>query len=37
MNLLCKLFVHKWKCYMGIGSYCKRCGLIYGDGMECVE
>jgi hypothetical protein len=31
MNLLCKIFGHKWICYLGYGSICKRCGIKYGE------
>jgi len=31
MNIICKIFGHWWKCYMGFDSYCRRCGLHYGD------
>jgi len=34
IKLACKLLGHKWRCYWGSGSYCKRCGIIFGNKMR---
>ena len=34
MNNFCKIFGHKWRCYMACGSYCSRCGLVYDFNVE---
>jgi predicted nucleic-acid-binding Zn-ribbon protein len=31
MSLLCKIFGHRWKCYMAFSSYCKWCGIDYTE------
>jgi len=34
IKLLCKLFGHKWKCYMAVTSCCSRCGMMFGDHLS---
>lgn len=31
MNWLCKLFGHRWKCWMAYDSYCRWCGITYTE------
>lgn len=33
MSWFCKIFGHRWKCYMAFGSYCWICGKVYDSNV----
>jgi len=37
MKVLCKIFGHKWRCYMAIRSYCSRCGITYTEYLKQIK
>lgn len=37
MNLICKIFGHKFRCAFGFISMCRRCGIEYGDSQKTSE
>lgn len=32
-----RIFGHRWRCYMMIGSRCERCGVVYGEKLKTGE
>ena len=35
--ILCRIFGHKWKCFMAVESKCRFCGINYKEFCENNE